>query len=207
VTWEPEQDPFPHLIIDGHWDESLLTNVIADFPPPTDARWKRYRNQNEGKYEGPSVMWGPKTHTLFSQIEGLTGVLSDAFKIPDLVMETIGGGYHLIPPGGRLNMHTDFNRSPDTGLYRRLNFLVFLNHKWRESDGGQLQLGEDDNPACKSIAPEFNRTVVFETSDRSWHGHPVPNLRWRFSVAAYFFSPDPPPGYVGEHSTRWLHDA
>lgn len=205
--WTPSPEPFPHLIVDGYWDTDLLHDVISEFPPPTDPRWKRYRNDNEGKYEGPPDMWGPSTRDLFVEFEKLTGRLSDAFDIPDLSMETIGGGYHLIPPDGRLAMHTDFNRSPDTRLYRRLNLLVFLNHGWKESDGGQLQIGDYGDPACKAIDPEFNRTVVFETSDRSWHGHPVPNRRWRFSVAAYFFSPDPPPGYTAEHSTRWLSDA
>ncbi len=200
--WTPH--PFPHLVTDGYWDETLLTEVIGEFPPPTDRRWKRYQNDNEGKLEGPPTMWGPATRQLFDQFRDLCEPLSGTFGIPGLSMETIGGGYHLIPPGGRLNMHTDFNRSPDTNLYRRLNLLVFLNHGWSESDGGCLLLGADED---ERIAPEFNRMVVFETSDRSWHGHPVPNRRWRFSVAAYFFSPDPPPGYVGEHSTRWLSDA
>jgi Rps23 Pro-64 3,4-dihydroxylase Tpa1-like proline 4-hydroxylase len=53
------------------------------------------------------------------------------------------------------------------------------------------------------IAPEFNRTVIFETSDHSWHGHPVPADRWRKSVAAYFFTDEPPEGYHSDHSTVW----
>lgn len=201
--WTPAPEPFPHLIVDGHWNPGLLHDVIAEFPPPTDPRWKKYRNSNEGKYEGPPYMWGEYTRDLFDQFAKLTDTLSLAFGIPDLSMETIGGGYHLIPPGGRLAMHTDFNRSPDTDLYRRLNLLVFLNTDWDE-DGGRLWLGAD---GAVGVAPEFNRMVVFETSDRSWHGHPVSNQRWRFSVAAYFFSPDPPPGYHDDHSTRWLSDA
>jgi len=201
----PTRCPFPHAVVDGHWSDSLLTQVVSEFPSPTDQRWRRYSNSNEGKLEGPPAMWGPSTKILFEAFEVLTPVLSDAFGIPDLSMETIGGGYHLIPPGGRLNVHVDFNRSPDTQLYRRLNLLVFLNHLWTEADGGWLELHGDDQPIM--IAPEFNRTVVFETSDHSWHGHPVANKRWRFSVAAYYFSPEPPPGYSDDHSTRWLHDA
>jgi Rps23 Pro-64 3,4-dihydroxylase Tpa1-like proline 4-hydroxylase len=115
----------------------------------------------------------------------------------------VGGGYHLIPPGdGRLALHIDFNRSPDTGLFRRLNFLVFLNEGW-DDPGGRLQLGDDGGGVAREIVPQFNRTVVFATSDRSWHGHPRPAARWRRSVAAYFFSWQPPADYVGDHSTVW----
>lgn len=204
TAFDPTEVPFPYVVVDDYWPADTLNNVVREFPAPTDPRWKRYGNANEGKFEGPPGMWGPWTQTLFDHFERLTPVLSSAFGIPDLSMETIGGGYHLIPPGGHLQVHTDFNRSPDTKLYRRLNLLVFLNRDWQDP-GGLLELHGDDRVI--EIAPEFNRAVVFETSDRSWHGHPHRAFRWRFSVAAYFFSPEPPPGYEGDHSTRWKSDA
>lgn len=118
-------------------------------------------------------------------------------------METVGGGYHYIEPGGVLDVHTDFNRSPDTGRYRRLNFIVYLNTKWREpDDAGHLELW-DDKRCVKSIAPEFNRTIIFESSSRSWHGHPRRAQRPRASIAAYFFSDVPPRGYSADQSTIW----
>jgi len=196
--------PFPHLVVDGFWLTSLLDDVLAEFPAPTAPGWKQYGNGNERKFEGPEALWGTQTRELLRLIGACSGYLSDAFRIPDLTMETAGGGYHLIPPGGRLAVHTDFNRSPDTQLYRRLNLLVYLNRDWADP-GGLLELHGDDRVV--EVEPEFNRTVVFETSDRSWHGHPHPAGRWRFSVAAYFFSPEPPPGYEGDHSTRWLNGA
>ena len=204
MNWVVNEDPFPHAAA-AHWWAIDLDEVLAEFPPPTDPRWRRYGNENEGKLEGPEPMWGDTTRELFTEFAALAPTLSDVFGIPDLSMETAGGGYHLIPPGGRLAVHTDFNRSPDTGLYRRLNLLCYLNRGW-DDPGGLLELHGDDGQAVE-IAPEFGRTVVFETSDRSWHGHPHPAGRWRFSVAAYFFSPEPPPGYTGDHSTRWLTDA
>jgi hypothetical protein len=198
----PTADPFPHVVLDGHWDTGFLDAVWFEFPHPGDPGWRIYRNAHEGKYEGPEPMWGPQTRCLLDEIEQLGPALGDAFGIDGLTMETVGGGYHLIPPGGHLDIHTDFNRSPQTGLYRRLNFLVFLNRGWIGS-GGQLELWPDDGGDPIMLAPEFNRTVIFETSDRSWHGHPHPTDRWRLSIAAYFFSPDPPPGYRQDHSTVW----
>lgn len=205
-TNTPARFPFPHLVGRYTGPEGRLDGVLSEFPSPTDPRWRRYSTSNEGKLEGPAPMWGPATRALFDEFAGLGGLLGDLFDIPDLTMETVGGGYHLIPPGGHLGVHVDFNRSPDTGLYRRLNLLCYLNHRWSDP-GGHLELHDEADGLVREIAPEFGTVVVFETSDRSWHGHPVPAARWRFSVAAYFFSPDPPPGWQAEHSTRWLHDA
>jgi hypothetical protein len=197
--------PFPHLVADGLWHPELLDAVLDEFPGPAHPGWRSFANSTERKLEGshPS-MWGTETtHLLRSMAEQAPG-LAEAFHTPPLSMELVGGGYHLIEPGGYLAMHADFSRSPRTGLYRWLNMLVYLNHDWQREEGGQLQLWDDDGPAV-TIDPEFNRTVVFRTSGSSWHGHPVPVglNRVRRSVAAYFYAADPPPGYLGDHSTRW----
>lgn len=193
-------DPFPHAIVDGWWEPDLIAEVAAEVPAPDHAGWLRYDSGHERKMEGPPEMWGPRTTDLLAQIGHATPVLEEAFAIPDLTMETVGGGYHLIAPGGHLDIHTDFSRSSRTRLYRRLNLMVYLNPDWTEP-GGQLELWDETRMVC-SVAPEMNRTVVFATSATSWHGHPRPADRWRASVAAYFFSPHPPEGFV-EQSTEW----
>jgi len=199
MDWQP--DPFPHAV-GTLFDADLLRQVVAEFPTADAVGWKRYNSDAELKLEGPPEMWGAATQRYFEQLGAMGDLLSDLTGIADLSMETIGGGYHLIPPGGYLDVHTDFNRSPNSARYRRLNVLTYLNDDWTEDDGGYLELWDDDGVAL-SIAPEFGTTAIFETSDRSWHGHPVPTNRWRRSVAAYFFSPEPPPGYRADHSTVW----
>lgn len=196
-------DPFPHAV-GGLFDVELLHAVAAEFPSAEHPGWRRYGNDREVKLEGPPAMWGPATHEYFITLAGMTDFLCDLTGIGGLEMETIGGGYHLIPPGGYLDVHTDFNRSPQSNLFRRLNVLTYLNRDW-DDEGGHLELWDDDGLAI-DIAPEFGTTAIFETSDRSWHGHPKPAARWRRSVAAYFFSPEPPPGYRADHSTVWRGD-
>ena len=192
-------DPFPHAVIDDWFDRALLEAVAAEFPDPEHHGWKQYRNAQEGKLEGRPALWGDHTWSYFGQLRERAGELAALFGIPDLAMETIGGGYHLIPPGGHLAMHSDFNRSPDSGLYRRLNVLTYLNPGW-DDPGGHLYLGAGREV---DIVPEMGRTAIFATSATSWHGHPVPAATWRRSVAAYFFSPHPPPDYRGDQSTVW----
>jgi hypothetical protein len=193
--------PFPHLVVDDWWDVALLRAVLGEFPDPLAPGWRRYDSPTERKLEGPPGLWGPRTRELFDRIRARGPELEVAFDIPALVMETVGGGYHCIEPGGHLNIHTDFNRSPRSGLYRRLNLLIYLNDDWSDP-GGHLELWDADGKAA-DVVPEFGRTVVFQTSDHSWHGHPLAASRWRRSVAAYFFTAEPPADYDGDHSTVW----
>lgn len=199
-------DPFPYVVIDGWWDDELLYGALVEFPTVSAPGWRRYDSGNERKLEGPPSLWGSRTWELFAEIERRAPELETLFGIPGLRMETVGGGYHCIEPDGYLAVHTDFNRSPVTGWHRRLNFLIYLNRDWTDP-GGHLELWDAEG-CVVDVIPEFNRTVVFETSDRSWHGHPKPAQRWRRSVAAYFFTEDPPLGWSGSNqSTVWHGDA
>jgi len=190
-----------NLVRDDAFDDELLLACRMEIPDASDHRWRRYGNDNELKLEGPAVMWGPATLEDFTQLALGAPTLSEHFGIDGLQMETIGGGYHLIPPGGYLGIHTDFSRSPQTQQYRRLNVLTYLNVDWGDDDGGELELW-DDTRCIESIKPEFGTTVAFVTSSTSWHGHPKPTKRWRASLAGYFFTADPPPDFR-EQSTVW----
>lgn len=196
--------PFPHAVVGGMWDDELLRAVLAEFPDPDADGWIRYSEQtHEVKLEGPPQLWGPTTVQLAEKIAAKGPELAAAFGMPELVLRTEGGGYHHIGPGGKLALHADFNRSED-GLYRRLNVIVYLNPDWTEADGGQLEL-RGENGTLVEVLPTFNRTLVFETSDRSFHGHPtpLPGPRPRRSFAAYFFSAEPPEHYTSDHTTVW----
>lgn len=205
--------PFPHAVVDGLWPADFLAAVLAEVPPAHDPRWRRFSNRLEAKLEGSSpAMWGPATGALADALQspGVRDALTHMTGIADLVASFTGGGYHRIEPGGgRLGVHTDFNVHPDTGLYRRLNLLVYLNKDWPGGVGGELELWpeRDGAPArlqSVDIEPVFNRTVVFTTSDHSWHGHPTPlapTAPARLSFAAYYFTAAPPADVGPAHDT------
>ena len=121
-------------------------------------------------------------------LETLTGISS---LIADPYLE--GGGPHEIMTGGHLKMHVDFNVHPVTKLDRRINVLIYLNEDWRDEYGGHLDLWSTDMGCLKkSILPTFNRTVIFNTTEESWHGHPDPlscpqNIT-RKSIAMYYYT-------------------
>jgi hypothetical protein len=198
--------PFPHIVKDGLWDTGRLFEIAAEFPPPEDPRWTTYPDPKEyGKRCGGPDLWGPKTIGWFDEmfdpikmamhLEALTG-------ISPLIPDIIGGGMHMTGEGGRLATHVDFNLHPsDPSFERRLNFLVFLNKDWDDANGGVLYLGKDHEVA---VSPQFNRTVIFECSDHSWHGHPDAIVGWnlRKSLACYFYAPRRAETRT-PHSTVW----
>ena len=204
VTATLEEQPFRHSVIDGLWDEELLLRVRQEFPEPDDPRWIRYTDPvHEEKLEGPAAMFGPATRQLVTAIEAAEPGLREVFGLPAMVLSTEGGGYHQTNPGGGLAVHADFNRSED-GLYRRLNVIIYLNLPEERPVGGELQLWDAEGPVVE-VSPAFNRTLIFETHDTSFHGHPqaLQGRHPRRSFAAYFFTEAAPEHYREEHSTIW----
>jgi hypothetical protein len=180
-----------------------LDKVAAEFPDPEDERWTVFRGEHEPlKRQGMSDTWGPATTALVLDLigPGMCQAVAEMLGYPVLVGDVYGGGMHLSGPGARLDLHTDFNRHPATGWRRRANLLIYLNHGWQEGWGGVLEL---DHKA--KVLPEFGTLVLFECSERSWHGHPTPITEghWRKSVAAYFYDPSDVVPDRENHDTLW----
>ncbi|MCX4704374.1 2OG-Fe(II) oxygenase [Streptomyces sp. NBC_01373] len=196
--------PFPHIVLDGLWQEDELRACAAEFPPGDDRRWITYPDPKEyGKRAGASIMWGPMTRNFFALAQSLAmcGRLEELTGIGPLTADDVGGGMHMTGEGGRLAMHRDFNVHPTQPLERRLNLLVFLNEEWERKWGGTLYLGASGEVA---VEPLFNRTVIFACGSRSWHGHPEPIVgeHWRRSLACYYYAPLR--AETGDaHSTVW----
>jgi hypothetical protein len=201
MAWTMPSYPFPTRVVDGLWDDEILLGAVDEFPPADDPRWRRFNNEHERKLGGTDEMIGPYGWAIIERLLTLGPWIEREFNLSDLVMRLVGGGFHMIEPGGFLDVHTDFNRLGE--LYRRVNLIVYLNDGWTPADGGELELWGDDS--CVLVPPRLGTTVAFVTSDRSFHGHPtpLPGPKPRRSIAAYLYSEQPPPGYVVEHSTVW----
>src|SRR5262249_24353524 len=133
-----------------------------------------------------------------SYITGIPHLLAD----PELV----GGGIHVTGPGGRLDVHVDFNYIKGRNLHRRLNLLLYLIPRGDERWGGQIHLWDKDVTACEAaFAPALNRCIIFETSDISFHGvTPVTSAAPfpRQSFATYYYTREAPRHWRGvSHST------
>ena len=194
--------PFPHIVLDGLFSPRLLDRVLEEFERMDRGRWHQADALQERKWstENPREL-GPFTAALIAQLNGgaFVGFLEDLTGIRGLLPDPHlrGGGLHEIRPGGLLGVHADFNMHSRLGVYRRLNLLVYLNKEWQEGWGGALELWDRGGQRCvRTIPPVFNRAVLFDTSNSSYHGHPhalaCPSDRSRKSVALYYYTVDYP---------------
>jgi Rps23 Pro-64 3,4-dihydroxylase Tpa1-like proline 4-hydroxylase len=193
-----EAVPFPHVVLDNFFDEEVLDRVLAEFPREDEIAWKKFNDRRQVKLASTNEKQIPpftrhflyelNSSTFLRFLEKLTGV--DGL-IPDPHFQ--GGGLHQIVPGGKLGIHTDFNKHPEFHLDRRLNVIVYLNRNWHEEYGGHFELWDREVTECiKRILPIFNRLLIFNTNDFTFHGHPEPLAcppgMTRKSLALYYFS-------------------
>lgn len=207
-----QAEPFPHIVIDDFLPESILELVLKEFPSPQKIDWKTFDNPAEKKLASTSesqmgentkrLLWQLNSSLFIDFLEELTGI--DGI-IPD--PHFVGGGLHQIERGGYLKIHADFNRHKRLCLDRRLNLLIYLNKDWQEEYGGHFEMWDTNMTGCeKKILPIFNRCVIFNTTDFSFHGHPqplnCPEDRTRKSLALYYYSNGRPDYETsGKHST------
>jgi hypothetical protein len=172
-------DPFKHVAIENFLPPVIAEALLREFP-----RFDRDRARNEfGAPSGKHVVTNmgsisPAYAELYGYLRGpkFLSLMSEITGIPDLLFDDAmyGGGTHENVDGQELDPHVDFNVDQKTGWHRRLNALLYLNHEWDESWGGCLQLHKNprdpDEDRVITFLPLFNRLVIFETNEYSWHG-------------------------------------
>lgn len=190
--------PFPHVIIEDLFSPRLLELMNAEFDRINWSDWRHFDNAKERKRGSmPNTRFSPATELYFNKIHSgrFVDFIAEVSGIKGLITDAAlhFGGLHEIPTGGKFAMHTDFNQHHITGLDNRLVFITYLNKEWQSSYGGALELWDVDTGTCKvEIDPVFGRSILFQQSSRSLHGHPkpvnAPGGRSRRSAAAYFYT-------------------
>jgi Rps23 Pro-64 3,4-dihydroxylase Tpa1-like proline 4-hydroxylase len=213
--------PFRHVLIDSFFAESFAEQLLADFPPFDAALAK-----NEiyggvwGKAANPKIRAiAPVYRKLYDLIESqaFLDFISRITGIPDLLFDPamFGGGTHENLHGQDLDPHVDFNYDEARRLHRRLNLIVYLNKEWLPEWGGSLELHSNprkpEENHCQSFSPIFNRAVLFETNEYSWHGFPRIELpvgerhRSRKSISIYLYTRTRPAGEIAPaHGTFYV---
>ncbi|GGY47623.1 2OG-Fe(II) oxygenase [Parvularcula lutaonensis] len=189
-------DPFPHIAIEDFVKPEILEAVLRESADKSS--WHHMNDEDQNKFAtAKTLAMGPQTRALIQFLNGqeilaflekLTGI-EGLIPDPDLA----GGGLHELRDGGFLRVHADFNFQRRLKLDRRINLLLYLNKGWEEEWGGNIELWDENTTRCvKRYTPEFNRCVVFNTTDRSFHGNPqpvrAPDGRTRKSIAMYYYT-------------------
>jgi hypothetical protein len=192
-------EPYPHIHLENFLEEWAAEKALSQFPNIQDSGWIHYVHVNEKKHglnkmdllppfikELISELNSPSFLQYVSTLTGIKNLLAD-----DMLE---GGGLHQSKRGGFLNIHADFTVHPHKRNWkRRVNILIYLNKNWEKSFGGDLELWDRKMKGCvQKIEPIFNRCVIFNTDEDSYHGLPdpiqCPEDMTRKSIALYYFT-------------------
>ena len=206
LTNYAKDGPFDHCVIDNFFDKRTANKLEEEFPSFNSESWHIYDNALEIKKTCNN--WNafpPTTYQVFNYLnsEEFTSLISKKiFKNKKLFSDIglNGGGWHIHKSGGKLNPHLDYSLHPKIGLQRKLNIIIYLNSKWEESWGGHLGFWGNESKKKpgkieKKFLPKFNRAILFDTTQNSWHGLPEPvcspENEYRKSLAVYYLCTPP----------------
>lgn len=200
-------EPFNHLVIDDFFEEEVALKCASEFPEyDSDAWTAHWLNAIENKKALNHWDKFPQTtYQVFSFLmsNAWTKCLSALLKIDDIVPDVglHGGGLHAHTKGGNLNVHLDYSLHPKLSLQRKLNLIVYMAPDWQSSWGGGLELWSHDpetnkpKSLVKTVENKFNRAIIFDTTQNSWHGLPnkltCPEGSVRKSFATYYLTTPP----------------
>ncbi|HET9748962.1 MAG TPA: 2OG-Fe(II) oxygenase [Casimicrobiaceae bacterium] len=212
--------PFRHVVVEGFLEPSACEALLRDFPP-FDERYARDEHGGVGRKAVVERVkdLGAFYRSFHDYIESapFLDAMSRLTGIPDLIADPtlFGGGTHENMAGQGLDVHVDFNIDERRMLHRRVNLLIYLNKEWEEAWGGAIEL--HSNPRrpeideVRSFLPLFNRALVFETNEYSWHGFrrivlpPDKANLSRKSFSIYLYTKDRPvEEVVAPHTTFYV---
>ena len=199
-----DNNPFDHWIIEDFLDIQDAKDVskeFIDYESTEDI--VRYKGWIGEKSTCNSWNRFPAlTYKIFSNllsldfVSHLSAVTGVTPLYPDIGLH--GGGWHMSGKGGSLAMHLDYSIHPKLNLQRKLNLILYLEEDYNPQWGGSLQLWSHDKEKSKplnkikEVEPLFNRAILFDTTQKSWHGFPEsinpPEGKLRKSFAVYYLT-------------------
>lgn len=191
--------PFPYLVFDDFVNEKIINDIYQDFLDFESNTWINYLHINQNKKGNIKYEQFPESiktlinylysNEFINMLENISGIQK---LLPDF--DLTGGGLHLVPKGGFLNIHADFiSHFYKRKWRRRLNLIIYLNKDYIKEWGGCLELWDESVKNCIiEIEPKFNRCVLFKTDYNTFHGHPKPynctDNENRKSIALYYYT-------------------
>lgn len=200
-------EPVRHVVVDGLLPERHAHRLSECFPKPATLMFRstlRERKRvgiNIEKYD-PAV---GECLFAFQQPEVVRAV-QEITDLPSLEADPTlyASGISIMGNGDFLNPHIDNSHNGTGTRYRVLNLLYYLSPNWSLDQGGNLELWEPTVSKGKTILAAFNRLVVMETNQTSWHSvNQVTSNAPRYCSSNYYFSPLPPGGMPYSHVTTF----
>lgn len=214
--------PFKHLVIDDFLDKEFANLCLKNFPNIKNKdKWAKSNIKNiEVKYRSNWESEFDIPNGIVELVRVLNSALilksvSAKFSVPKLMPDPYftGGGLNVTEKGGLLDVHVDGNYHDASSLNRRINIIIYFNKKWKSNWGGELGLYSSNGKKClKKVEPLFNRIIIFDTHDFSFHGLPnplnFPKEQNRKSLILYYYTKHSRPKHQTKiskpHSALWV---
>ena len=193
--------PFKHAVLDNFLPDDFAEFALNSFPAIESDGWEhtndvgievKSRSTWESEFDIPDGMVDV-IRVLNSSI--MLDAMSKLLDIPKLMPDPYftGGGLNVSERGGHLDVHVDGNYHDASGLNRRVNLLIYLNPNWKKEWGGEFGVYSNDGTnLVREIEPLFNRCVIFDSHDSSYHGLPnpinFPKDKPRRSIILYYYT-------------------
>lgn len=177
--------PFKHLVIDNFLVGEQAQILLENFPSFNPQKAISELGKVGGKAVNEDLIGLGGVYQQFGryvQAQEFLELISQLTGVDNLIPDPsfYGGGTHENLHGQELDPHIDFNFDERHWYHRRLNLLIYLNPQWQADWGGNLELHSNprqpEENKIKSFVPIFNRCLIFETNEHSWHGFSQINL-------------------------------
>lgn len=185
---------YHYLIIDNILPREWCYGIYDSFPG--DLKMMRHLNTFRERKRTLAVF-----DSLNTNIRDITYAFQDSSIIQ--AIENITGMYNLEPDphlyasgisimqkGDFLNPHLDNSHNVNKKKIRQINLLYYVSPNWTHEFGGNLELWDSDVSIATEIISKFNRLIIMETNQYSWHSvNQVSIDSKRCCVSNYLFSP------------------
>lgn len=200
---------FKFWIVDDLLPINVATNISKSFP--SEELLRKRDSLREYKRVGVDFeLYDPlmekityvfHDYEIVKRIEEITGFRQ---MVPD--EKLYAGGLSSMNKNSFLNPHLDNSHDDTKSMYRVLNLLYYVSEDWKTANGGNLVLfPKGFHKKSKVITSSFNRLVLMETNDKSYHGvDKVKNKHPRRCISNYYFSLYPTNGKEYQHVTSFF---
>ncbi len=193
-------------------DDLLPAELICDYVkylPEYSTLFKR-ESMRERKRVGVNINeYDPIVGALLLafQDERIVKIMEEITQISNMEPDPTfyASGISIMSKDDFLNPHLDNSHDGDQEKFRVINLLFYVTPDWQQSNGGNLELWDIDVKKPYEIHSKFNRLVVMETNDISYHSvnKITAESEKRVCVSNYYFSTNSSNNHSYKHITTF----
>lgn len=188
-----------HFALDNLLPTEIAQRIYNNFPKPSQMHLLSSPGKLKLKYSHlkdtssllQDINFAIQHPRVVAAIEDITEIKN---QIPD--PSPYAGGISTMLKGYYINPHLDNSHDVRSKrYYRTVNLLYYVSPNWKPENGGNYELWDESIQNNILVPVLFNRLVVMETNQTSWHAvSPVVCDSPRCCVFNYFFSEESPEG-------------